>query len=416
MTWNKSAKSEKKLVNFVPKPTMRNDWFALQEGYPEWVQAMQTTPQDIYYHSEGDVWTHTKMVVDSLIEHPWWQNLDERGQRITWLAALLHDTGKPATTVHEDNGRISSKGHSQRGTQDARLWLWQEELPMHEREAVTTLIGMHQMPFYTMTKDNYASQMKAWSRTVRLDWLATIAMADALGRTTSPIDMRQKTIDAVELFRMGCEDLGIWGDSCPSADNYTWQKFLNSPTSIAPEYPLVRPNGSDVIMLSGLPGMGKNHWIDKHASHLPVLSYDDMRIAMGVGHGEKTGEVVHAVWDQARELLRKKESFVWNATHISRTMRKKAQDLLWNYDAKTTLVYLETQTPKQWRNQNSNRTQSVPDKALDQLLFRWEPPAYTESEYVQYWVSGVDQTPTVEDIINIGQAPYSGVSFKNGSP
>ena len=126
---------------------------------------------------------------------------------------------------------------------------------------------------------------------------------------------------------------------------------------------------------------------------------------MNVVHGEKTGEVVHAIWEQAREYLRKKQPFVWNATHISKSMRSKALGLLWNYDANVTLTYLETQSPKTWRNQNNNRPDSVPDKALDQLLFRWEPPSYTEAENVQYWIDGIDQTATVEQMINIGQAP-----------
>lgn len=30
------------------------------------LKSLQTTPQDLYYHAEGDVWTHTKMVLDSL--------------------------------------------------------------------------------------------------------------------------------------------------------------------------------------------------------------------------------------------------------------------------------------------------------------------------------------------------------------
>ena len=109
------------LASFVPAPGDINSWPAIEAAYPQWVQAMHETQQDRFYHSEGDVWTHTKMVVDSLIAHPWWHELDPIGQRIAWLTTLLHDIGKPATTVHEENGRISSRGHSQRGAQDARV-------------------------------------------------------------------------------------------------------------------------------------------------------------------------------------------------------------------------------------------------------------------------------------------------------
>jgi predicted kinase len=401
------------LASFVPAPGDINQWPAIEAAYPEWVSSMHATKQDRFYHSEGDVWTHTKMVVDALIAHSWWHELDAVGQRITWLTALLHDTGKPATTVHEDTGRISSRGHSQRGAQDARLWLWQEGLPMAEREAVCSLIGMHQMPFYIMTKDDYALRIKTWSRMVRMDWLGAIAMADARGRGTDPAEMWQNTIDAVELFRVGCEDMDVWGKATPAASAYTWQKFLNSPETIAPEYPIRRPDGSQVVLLSGLPGMGKNYWAGKHLPNLPMLSYDDMREAMGVGHGQKTGEVVHAVREKAKELLRQKKDFVWNATHISPTMRKKTLDLLWNYDANVTIVHLETSTPQHWRQQNSQRAASVPEKALDELMLRWEPPAYTEAEQVQYWVDGVECTHTVENFINISQSQEASLEYEH---
>ncbi|MFP4188830.1 MAG: hypothetical protein ACLFR5_05430 [Halobacteriales archaeon] len=42
------------------------DWEGLWAGAP-WARPMAETPQDPEYHPEGDVWTHTKMVVEALI-------------------------------------------------------------------------------------------------------------------------------------------------------------------------------------------------------------------------------------------------------------------------------------------------------------------------------------------------------------
>ena len=92
-------------------------------------------------------------------------------------------------------------------------------------------------------------------------------------------------------------------------------------------------------------------------------------------------------------------------------MRKKALDLLWNYDANGTIVHLETSTPQQWRQQNRNRPASVPEKALDELMLRWEPPAYTEAEQVQYWVDGIEKTQDIEHFINIGQTPVLSLDY-----
>ena len=65
------------LASFVPAPGDINPWPAIEAAYPEWVKSMHATEQDRFYHSEGDVWTHTKMVVDALIAHPWWHELDD---------------------------------------------------------------------------------------------------------------------------------------------------------------------------------------------------------------------------------------------------------------------------------------------------------------------------------------------------
>ncbi len=57
----------------------------LKTLFPEFIP-MIGCGQDRTYHSEGDVWTHTMMVISQAPRTPALQ-----------LAALLHDTGKPAT-------------------------------------------------------------------------------------------------------------------------------------------------------------------------------------------------------------------------------------------------------------------------------------------------------------------------------
>lgn len=399
------------LLNFFPEAGSATSWTGLAQAYPAFVSELANTPQDAIFHAEGDVWTHTKMVVDALTGGDWYGQLSLDDQQTVWLGALLHDLGKPATTVHEDNGRITSKGHSLRGAQDARVWLWREGIPFAQRETICRLIQFHQEPFYTMRKDDYAHRIRRTSRMVRADLLATMTRADAEGRRCEPMTLQQEAVEGVDLYRLGCEELGVWGAAAFSADAYTWQKFLNSPDTVDPAYSIQRPKrGSQVIVLSGLPGMGKNTWIERHAKGLPVVSYDDTRFAMACGHGERVGEVVHAVWEQAKTLLRKGEPFVWNATHIVGSLRKKALDLCWNYDAEVRLVYLETTTPQQWRKQNRSREQSVPEAALDSLLHRWEPPSFSEAEHVEYWIDGMNQSSSMAASLRIGDAvPLSGM-------
>ena len=62
--------------------------------FPE-LAAMVDVPQDPHWHPEGDVWTHTLMVVDAAA------GLRDGGEDDLALmfAALCHDFGKPETTV-----------------------------------------------------------------------------------------------------------------------------------------------------------------------------------------------------------------------------------------------------------------------------------------------------------------------------
>ena len=91
-------------------------------GEQNWANAMANCRQDAQWHAEGDVWTHTRMVVaqaESLAE---WPTLERDSQLMLLFTALLHDSGKPATThVDQATGRTRSPKHSLAGAGIARL-------------------------------------------------------------------------------------------------------------------------------------------------------------------------------------------------------------------------------------------------------------------------------------------------------
>lgn len=83
----------------------------VEKLFPDLVP-LATCPQDAAWHAEGDVWTHTLMVVDEARKR-----LDglDRGRAVAMmLAAVCHDLGKPATTMFL-NGHIRSPGHEEAG-------------------------------------------------------------------------------------------------------------------------------------------------------------------------------------------------------------------------------------------------------------------------------------------------------------
>ena len=87
--------------------------------------AMGNTPQNPFFHREGDVLTHTKMVCGELIGMSAFQTLPPVQKTELFLAALLHDIGKVKTTRLE-NGIPAAPHHAAAGSLIARKFLWKE--------------------------------------------------------------------------------------------------------------------------------------------------------------------------------------------------------------------------------------------------------------------------------------------------
>src|SRR5579875_3871620 len=93
---------------------------------------LKTCPQDNIFHAEGNVYIHTEMVVNALLNNPHFQALTQDEKFICFYAALLHDIGKPLCTKEEEfEGRIkiTSRGHSKVGEIDSRIMLYELGVP-----------------------------------------------------------------------------------------------------------------------------------------------------------------------------------------------------------------------------------------------------------------------------------------------
>ncbi len=378
------------IYDFIPAVGRHTDWSCFESSYASIVKKLTDTPQDPYFHSEGDVWIHTKLVVDSLTSNKEWQILSENDRRIVYIAALFHDIAKPLCT--EINGdRVSSPGHSRKGSIDTRLFLYNLDVSFSERELICRLIGSHQKPFFIMTAEDPVFELRKLSREMPLNLLYLLANSDAEGRYTNPVIDRQTTLDTIAYSRMLAEDENIFQSAFQPADENTWLLYLDRHgANIDPRYSIYRNDTPfEVFVMCGLPGMGKDYWIAKNHSHLPVVSYDATREAMGLLYGDDQGSLANIVKDQAKSYLRSRQSFIWNATHISPSMRQKTLSLLHAYGAYVHIVYIEAANSKLWRTQNKSRIASVPDKALDDMLFKWEVPLENEAHQVDYIINNV---------------------------
>jgi predicted kinase len=361
--------------------TKNENWARLTEEF-DWIQDMHGVPQDPQYHAEGDVAIHTQMVVEELQLLETYQQLNEQEQAVLFAAALLHDVEKRSTTVIEPDGSITSKGHAKKGAHTARALLYmQHAAPFHIREMITGLVRYHGFPLWFLEKPNMEQQLFRNSLEVDFKLLETLTKADVRGRICKDLD---DMLLRVELFRETSEDHDCWEAPKAFASDLGRYEYFRKPDG-SPLYAPFEGDCFEVVLLSGLPGAGKDHFINRHYPDWPVVSLDQLRRKMGVAPTDKknNGRIVQLAKEQARQYLRKKHPFVWNATNITRSMREPLVDLFQTYGAKTTIAYIEVPYAKLLK-QNRERAYPIPESVLHRLLWKLEPPAVWEAPVVRH--------------------------------
>lgn len=137
-------------------------------------------------------------------------------------------------------------------------------------------------------------------------------------------------------------------------------------------------------MLSGIPGTGKDTWIRENAPELPMISLDEIRKEFAVGPTDPQGSVVQTAHERAKEYLRKKQPFVWNATSLTKETRQTQVSLFERYGARVRIVYLEADWNTR-QERNRGRLDAVSEIAVERMLEKTVPPTPVEAQTVE-WV------------------------------
>jgi predicted kinase len=359
--------------SLVPEPESGSiDWPQIEAAF-DWFRRLSGCPQDAIFHAEGDVAVHTRLVVEALLADPAWQRLGSAERESLFWAALLHDAAKPACTRIEPDGRVVAPGHSRRGQIMARLILSRIGAPFRQREEICHLITHHQLPFFLIGRERPQRRAHLISHQTRCDLLAILATADARGRICPD---SARLFDNIALFGELCRDEGCLFQ--PKAFTSAHSRFLYFRLEHrSPDYAAFDDWHSEAVLLSGLPGSGKDTWLAGNAGGRAVISLDDLREALDVDPAGRQGPVIAAAREQARTLLRAHRPFIWNATNVSRQLRGQLVDLFAAYRTKVRIVYLEACEDEAARR-NHSRENPVPAQAIARMLERWEPPDLTE--------------------------------------
>jgi len=143
-----------------------SEFFSSCPPSEEWT-ALMGLEQDPVFHPEGDVWTHTMLVVDKAA------GLRDRAENPLglMLAALCHDFGK-ATTTEQVGARIHAYGHEEAGILPAKRFLARFSVDQKTVDYVLNMILLHMKP-------NLMAAQKSGSK----------AMCRLFDRSVSPHDL-----------------------------------------------------------------------------------------------------------------------------------------------------------------------------------------------------------------------------------
>ncbi len=361
------------------------DWDAIEARF-DWFRDMKGVPQDPIWHAEGDVFTHTKMVVEALVALPEFQELDEQSQHILFASALLHDVEKRSTTTTEvvdGQERIVSPRHAKRGEFTARSILYIDiPTPFEIREQIAKLVRLHGLPLWAIQKNDPNKEVIKASLVVNTMHLSLLARADILGRICDEAD---EILMRIELFNELCKDNQCFGKKRHFESNYGRFLYLNKKDT-SPDYIPFDDLKFEVIVMCALPGSGKDTYIEKHLQ-LPILSLDDIRREHKIDPTDrkKNGQVIQLGKEQAKVFMRARKSFVFNATNITAEMRGKWISLFTDYGGKVRIVYLEVPY-KQLMKQNRNRSHAVPEAVVHRMISKLEIPGPVEAHEVEFVV------------------------------
>ena len=186
-----------KLLLRAAQPSIGLEWLrklgAIEQLFPE-IQSLIDLPQDREWHPEGDVFVHTKLVIDRARELV--DDLSYPRKVTVMLAALAHDFGKPATTELID-GRLRSRGHEEAGVAPAESFL--SRINIHTidgynvRDQVIALVREHLKPgeFYKKRDEVGEGAFRRLARRCEPDLLYRVARADSLGRNADWVPRNQ---------------------------------------------------------------------------------------------------------------------------------------------------------------------------------------------------------------------------------
>jgi|SRR5665213_608493 len=364
------------------------DLFQYVDEIPE-LKLLRCCEQSPQHHAEGNVLIHCNMAGQIVLQLMEAEQIAPKYQTLLYIATLLHDIGKPSTSVfNAKKNKITAYGHDTAGVLIANEFLrkYFPEFHYAQREIITRLIEHHMEPRLWM-KDGTASvtKLKMLSLAVNTKLLYVLSQADTLGRTCN--DMGSSML-LLEMFKQNCEDIGIWDKQyrVPLAthlDNASyslarWNILMHkAPEEIdtyeAAQELMIQPPKPNfqLMLLIGAPGSGKSTVREQLVALYPdlkVLSMDDRRkeLTGDANNQSKNSEVFSWQQRELHKAMEARQNTLIDATNSSRKLRRVLWDIARANGALCSAIYFDLPLAT-LHERNAAREKRVPDNVVERF-------------------------------------------------
>ena len=271
---------------YFKRGTYDLDWDYIM-SIPEFA-ALEKCEQSPKWHGEGNALNHTKKCLEWALQYPFLPFTGLDTKRLLIMCVLFHDIGKSVTTVYK-KGDWHAYGHEVEGEKIARRILWDE--PIRERETICYCVRYHMEPLNIMEKNH---QKFAAIGKIALDCtlfysdaaLVFTKTADIHGSIPEKESITVKNKAEMEEFSLLLDGIGVVFEVKPKEKTTFNRRVLYD---INPTVIKDIDNTQTVTVMVGLPGAGKDTWIDKYSGPwTQVVCRDDIREELGYTEpGEK---------------------------------------------------------------------------------------------------------------------------------
>ncbi|URZ01623.1 hypothetical protein CLAUR_016180 [Clostridium felsineum] len=329
----------------------------------EIIEKLKVVEQNSSYHGEGNVYKHTSLVCMEVLKLEEWKDLKDEERAVLYFAALFHDIGKVFTTRNEE-GQIVSPRHAIKGAKVFRDLAYREyEIKKDLREDIASLIRYHGLPLYFLERESIDYDIIKAAEVTNLKLLYLLSKCDLMGRICAD---KEIMLEKVMYFKSYSKELGCFYGPKKFKNDYTRFLYLTK-GNVHFTAEVFDNRDFEVKIMVGVPLVGKDTYINEKLKSLKVVSVDDIREEINISPKKGFGKVGTIAFSRAKEFLRKKEAFVWNATNLKRENRQKLIRLCTAYGARVRFIYLEVEY-KELLKRNKLRKRSVPVNIINKMI------------------------------------------------